>query len=332
MHFASLLPAAAILATVIGAIPHHSQSRGLAAKGDDSLDLLASTEDILFTNILGELCTMNKYMNAKQRFGLHNLNFFDWRQLVSILQANPDQVSTTSNNLDLFSDDTTISSSSLDSCMMNPTSKRDEGLPLLGRSSYLPTSKFNPFVTDWLDMLVADSSPASSCDSSHPVTKPSSDLTVPDLDLNSLELYFQGSGREIESPQEAEERKQREFEESKPWWSLENVPFLPYTQERYCGEGNDGVVRVPVCCYNGANSAGMARSCIYCTYVFALLSKPTHLLNKTDPVRWEIWLLTLFSSSDDGFKCYKINYQLCCEFLDFVSYWVDKCFHFLDLY
>jgi hypothetical protein len=91
---------------------------------------------------------------------------------------------------------------------------------------------------------------------------PAPDLQVPDLqlDLDSFGLDLQGS--ENDPSEKPLWEKQKEFEDSKQWWSIERIPFLPYAKEHWCDKE---LGLVPVCCLGMVNKHGVARRCIYCT-------------------------------------------------------------------
>lgn len=139
----------------------------------------------------------------------------------------------------------------------------------------------------------------SSCNSPNAV-----DLTIPKLDFDTFELNLQGS-QEGPPDEPSLDEKQREFEKSKPWWSLERVPLLPYQKEPWC-DTEEGLV--PVCCFTRASRGGMAFRCIYCTSSFLQSFNLCYLPSNPN-----------VSHPVEGFKCNYIRYKLCCEFLDFVS-------------
>lgn len=152
--------------------------------------------------------------------------------------------------------DDIVASNSIDSSCQNPARKRDflYENPLVGRCA---RCDFLRFLTD--SPCIAGS--ALSC----PIPSP---LSVPDLSLEGLENQFQGSRDAwgLTPNERYQLEQQQKFENEKPWYSIERMPFsdLFYEKEHWCDQSQGP--KIPVCCISPPSVGAIAHRCKLCTY------------------------------------------------------------------
>ena len=152
--------------------------------------------------------------------------------------------------------DDSVISNNIDSSCQNSARKRDllDENPLVGRCA-----RCN-FLSSLADSLcIAGSAP--SC----PIPSP---LSVPDLSLEGLENQVQGS-RDAWGPTPNERyqlEQQQKFENEKPWYSIEKMPFsdLFYEKEHWCDQSQGP--KIPVCCISPPIVGAIAHRCKLCAY------------------------------------------------------------------